>query len=110
MAMIVRCLSALVLTLGMLACSAVEVPGETKADAALKKTATDTIKQLELAYGCSTLFLTVTDSKVVVPFDGKHSVEKWTIKSCNGETHYYEVNFVPSPAGGTDVGVRKLEK
>lgn len=71
---------------------------------------TDLLKQIELAYHCSTLRLRVTDTKITMPFDGKKGQEKWDIQSCNGETHVYEVNYMASPRGGTDVGIRKWPK
>ncbi|MEK7760979.1 MAG: hypothetical protein AAB433_05325 [Nitrospirota bacterium] len=101
-----QCAYTLILAALLFGC-AVQVPGETKSDPTLKNTVTDTIKQLELAYRCSTLKLTVTDTKIAMPFDGTRSQEKWNILSCNGENHAYEVNFRPSPKGGTEVGIRK---
>jgi hypothetical protein len=67
----------------------------------------DALKQWELAYGCSTLRLTVTDTKIVTPFDGHSAVEKWTVQSCNGELHSYSVELIPTPDGGTDIGIKK---
>jgi len=101
------CLCSLLLAATSSGCSAVQVPGETKADAVLKEDVAAALKQQELAYGCSTLWLTVLDTKLVSPFDGHKSVEKWTVKSCNGELHAYEVSFMPTPDGGTDIGIRK---
>ena len=97
----------LLLGASLLGCAAVEVPGETKADPALKASTADILKQLELAYRCSTLKLTVSGTTVTKPFDGTKSQEKWDVLSCNGETHSYEVNFTPSPRGGTQIGIRK---
>lgn len=107
MSPITKCVYILFLTTSLFGCAAVEVPGETKAGSVLKKDVTDAIKQWELAYRCSTLKLTVTDTKITMPFDGKKSQEKWNILSCNGENHSYEVNFTPSPRGGTELGIRK---
>jgi len=107
MSSITKCVYALFLAASLFGCAAVQVPGETKAGPELKKDVTDLIKQIELAYRCSTLKLTVTDTKITVPFDGKRSQEKWNILSCNGENHAYEVNFRPSPKGGTEFGIRK---
>ena len=91
----------------LLGCVTVTVPGETRADPVLKRSVTDFIKRLEVAYHCSTMKLTVTDTKVTTPFDGMQSQEKWDILSCNGENHSYEVSFRPSPRGGTDFRIRK---
>ena len=88
-------------------CAAVEVPGATTADPSLKEDVTDALKQFELNYGCSTLWLTVTNTELVSPFDGHSSKEKWTVQSCNGEVHAYEVTLTPAPGGGTDFGIRK---
>jgi len=108
MSSITKCVYILFLAASLLGCAAVQVPGETKANPVLKKDVADMIKQFELAYHrCSTLKLTVTDTKVVVPFDGKQSKEKWNILSCNGENHSYEVTFTVPPRGGTDFGIRK---
>ena|SRR2546426_2628165 len=104
---ITKCVFTLFLAASLFGCVAVQVPGETKANPVLKKDVADMIKQIELAYRCSTLKLTVTDTKVVMPFDGKQSKEKWNILSCNGENHSYEVTFTVSPRGGTDFGIRK---
>jgi len=103
----VKCASFLFTATLLFGCVTVQVPGETRADPVLKRSVTDLIKQLELAYRCSTIKLTVTDTKVTMPFDGKQSQEKWDILSCNGENHSYEVSFRPSPGGGTDFGIRK---
>lgn len=101
------CLGSLLLAATSTGCAAVEVPGETKANPVLKADVADALKQWELAYGCSTLWLKVVDTKVVAPFDGHKSVEKWSVQSCNGELHSYEVSFMPTPDGGTDYGIRK---
>ena len=93
----------------LLACATVNVPGETRADSVLKRSVTDFIKQLEVAYHCSTMKLIVTNTQVTMPFDGKQSQEKWDILSCNGENHSYEVSFRPSPQGGTDFAIRKWQ-
>jgi len=108
MSPITKLMYTLFLVASLFGCAAVQVPGETKADPALKKTVTNTIKRLEHAhYQCSTLKLTVTDTKITMPFDGKRLQEKWSILSCNGENHSYEVNYTVSARGGTDVGIGK---
>jgi hypothetical protein len=107
MSPITKCMYALFLAASLFGCAAVQVPGETKAGPELKKDVADLIKQLELSYHCSTLWLKVTDTKITMPFDGTKSQEKWDILSCNGENHSYEVNFKPSHRGGTDFGIRK---
>ena len=106
----IKCVYTLFLVASLFGCAAVQVPGETQAGPTLKKDVTDLIKQLELAYRCSTLKLTVADTKITMPFDGKRSQEKWNILSCNGENHSYEVNYTVSPRGGTDFGIRKWPK
>jgi len=92
----------LALTFG---CMAVEVPGESRANDVLKQDVAAVIKQFELNYGCSTLMLTVLDTKLVTAFDGHSAVEKWTIQSCNGELHEYRVELIPTADGGTDIGL-----
>jgi hypothetical protein len=107
---VVKYASMLLLAVLLCSCAAVQVPGETKADPALKRSVTGLLKQIELGYHCSTLRLRVTDTKIIVPFDGKKGQEKWVVLSCNGETHLYEVNYMASPGGGTDFGIRKWPK
>jgi hypothetical protein len=102
-----RRLIPLLLAATMAGCAAVEVPGATRADSALKDDVTDALKQWELGYGCSTLWLTVVDTQLVSPFDGHSTKEKWLVQSCNGEIHAYEVSFMPAPGGGTNLGIRK---
>ena len=101
-----RCLIPLLLAATVLGCAAVEVPGSTTADPALKQDVTDALKQWELNYGCSTLWLTVTNTQIVSPFDGHSSKEQWIVQSCNGEVHAYEVTLMPAPGGGTNFGIR----
>jgi hypothetical protein len=107
MSPITRGLRILFLVTLLFGCATAQVPGETQADPALQNTVTAKLKQLELAYHCSTLKLTVTDTKITIPFDGRRAQEEWNILSCNGEHHAYEVDFSPSSNGGTDAGVRK---
>lgn len=102
-----RHLHILILATLLFGCATARVPGKTQADSALQNTVIDKLKQLELAYQCPTSNLTVTDTKITVPFDGRRAQEEWIILSCNGETHAYEVDLSPSPKGGTDAGVKK---
>jgi hypothetical protein len=88
-------------------CAAAQIPGETQADSALQIKVMNQIKQLERADQCPTLDLTVADTQITQHFDGRRAQEKWNVLSCNGENHAYEVDFSPSPDGGTDAGVRK---
>ena len=101
------CLCTLLLATTGFGCAAVKVPGETTANAVLKEDVADALKQWELAYGCSTLWLEVIDTKIVTAFDGHSAVEKWTVRSCNGELHSYSVELIPTPGGGTDIGIKK---
>jgi hypothetical protein len=100
-------LCSLLLASTSIGCAAVDVPGESKADPALKEDVADALKQWELGYGCSTLWLSVVDTRLVAAFDGRRSVEKWIVQSCNGEVHAYEVSLMPTADGGTDIGIRK---
>jgi hypothetical protein len=76
-------------------CASIEVPGETKTDEKTRGGVIGHLKMVEHAlYSCSTLRLRVTDTKVVMPFDGKKSQEKWTVLSCNGEHHTYDLTVL----------------
>jgi len=85
-------------------CASVEVPGETKMDEKARGSVIGHLKMVEHAlYSCSTLRLRVTDTKVVMPSDGKKSQEKWTVLSCNGEHHTYDLDYTVLAEGKINV-------
>ena len=100
-----KSLSAVLLLALTAGCMSVDVPGETRAGDVLKQDVASAIKQFELNYGCSTLMLTVLDTRLISPFDGHSAVEKWVVESCNGEVHEYRVELIPTADGGTDIGL-----
>lgn len=96
-----KCASLLFFTAILLfGCAPIDVPGETKADAKARGSIIGHLKMVEHAlYSCSTLRIRVTDTKVIVPFDGKKSQEQWTVLSCNGEHHRYDLDYTVFPDG-----------
>ncbi len=95
----------LVLTAVLLGgCASIEVPGETKTDEKARSSIIGHLKMVEgFLYSCSSLRLRVTDTKVVTPYDGKKSQEKWTVLSCNGEQHTYDLDYTVLAEGKINV-------
>lgn len=86
-------------------CASSDVPGQTMADATLKRDILQNIRSVEVATTGS------TDVKVI---DTTHehnaagvSHEVWTV-STGGVESKYDIVVTPSPQGGSDLKIRKI--
>lgn len=107
MPLITRQMNILFMGTLLFGCATAQVPGKTIADTSLQNMVIEKIKQIELEYHCPTEKLTVKDTQITIRYTGQRAQEKWTVLSCNGENHDYEVNYFPSPNRELDAEVRK---
>lgn len=81
------------------------------ADSLLKSDTLNTIAQYETSQsGCTDVSL--FSGTVVLPPDPSADgswQEAWQVDVC-GESHLYSVSFTPSPAGGTDFSIERIDQ
>jgi hypothetical protein len=78
------------------------------ADSLLKSDTLALIETYENSQGCSSVSLTTgVVTQYPDPNPGGVWQEMWTVDAC-GEAHVYEITFTPSPGGGTDMSVKKI--
>ncbi len=81
------------------------------ADELLKTDALNAIKQYEASEsGCKdvSLFLGSVITPPASSADGSW-LEEWQVNAC-GESHLYSVAFTPSPGGGTDFSITRIDQ
>jgi hypothetical protein len=111
------CLTIVVLTFGVIFFStldSISVNGEVYsglADDQLKNDTLNGIKQYEASQsGCKdvSLFLGSMITSPASSVDGSW-LEEWQVNVC-GESHLYSVAFTPSPGGGTDFSITRIDQ